>query len=165
MVGTHAIFTFSYSGGETINGRILSVDPGDKRIGIAISDPGAMFARPLTVLKHISRAVDAAQIAQLAAENQITRIIIGEALNGEGLPTPQSRHASRLAEAIREQTSIPVEMWDESGSTKAARESRILMGVSRRKRSGHLDDVAAMMILQSYLDAHTSAPELPPAGG
>lgn len=136
----------------------MSVDPGEKRIGIAISDPGGMLARPLTVVPHVSRAVDAAQIAQLAADHQAVRIIIGEALDADGLPTPQARHAARLADAIRQQTSIPVEMWDESGSTRAARESRIMMGVSRRKRSGHLDDVAAMFILQSYLDAHASHP-------
>jgi putative Holliday junction resolvase len=106
------------------------------------------------VVKHVSRAVDAAMIAALAAEHEAVRIIIGQALDTEGRPTPQARHADRLAEAIREQTSLPVELWDESGSTQAARSARIAMGVSRRKRSGHLDEIAATVILQSYLDAH-----------
>lgn len=138
-------------------GRILAVDPGDKRLGIAISDPTATLARPLLVIKHVSRQIDAAQIARLAEENEAVRIIVGWALDLDGNPTPQARSAARLAEALRLQSSLPVEMWDESGSTQAARAARISMGVSRRKRGGHLDEVAAAMILQSYLDEHREA--------
>ena len=138
-----------------MSGRTLAVDPGEKRLGIALSDPTGILARPLAVIRHVSRAVDAAQIAALAADHGAERIIIGTALDDEGLPTPQSRHAERLAEAVRLQTGLPVELWDESGSTQEARETRILQGVSRRRRSGHLDDVAAAVILQTYLDAHS----------
>ena len=134
--------------------RILAVDPGEKRIGIALSDPSGTIANPLTVLKHVSRAIDAATIAQLALEREAERIIVGQALDDENQPTPQSRRAYRLAAAIRLQTRIPVELWDESGSTQAAQAARIAMGVSRRKRSGHMDDIAATYILQTYLDAH-----------
>jgi putative holliday junction resolvase len=133
--------------------RILAVDPGDKRIGIAISDPTGTIANPLTVLKHVARPVDAAAIAQLAEEHQVGLIIVGQNLDAEGEPTLQSRKAGRLAEAIRAQASMPVEMWDESGSTKAARAARIAMGVRKSKRRGHMDDLAATVILQSYLDA------------
>jgi len=134
--------------------RILAVDPGEKRIGIALSDPSGTIANPLTVIKHVSRPLDAATIAQLASENQAGRIIVGQALDMEGRPSPQGRSAARLAEAIRGQTDLPVELWDESGSTQAARQARIALGSSRRKRSGHLDDLAATYILQTYLDAH-----------
>ncbi len=137
-----------------MNGRILAVDPGEKRIGIAISDPMGIIANPLKVVAHVSRIIDAASIAQLAVEHEAVKIIIGQALDSEGRSTPQARHAERLAEALREQTNLPVELWDESGSTQAARASRIAMGVSRRKRSGHLDEIAATIILQSYLDTH-----------
>lgn len=137
-----------------MSGRVLAVDPGEKRLGIALSDPSGTIAGPLTVLQHVSRVVDAASIAALAAEHGAERIVIGEALDADGGQTSQARHAARLAEALREQTSLPVELWDESGSTQAARASRIAMGVSRRKRSGHLDDIAATVILQFYLDAH-----------
>jgi putative holliday junction resolvase len=154
-VGPAAVLAFSYLGGETVSGRILAVDPGEKRLGIAISDPTGTIASPLTVLKHVSRVVDAAQIAQMAAEQAAVKIIIGQALDADGGLTSQARHALRLAEAVREQTSLPVELWDESGSTQAARSARIAMGVSRRKRRGHLDDIAATVILQSYLDAAT----------
>ncbi len=139
---------------RTMSGRILAVDPGEKRIGIAISDPTGVIAGPLVVLSHVSRTRDAATIASIAEERGAVRIIVGQALDEEGNPTPQARHSARLAEAIREQTSLPVELWDESGSTQEARRSRIAMGVSRRNRAGHLDEIAATVILQSYLEAH-----------
>jgi putative Holliday junction resolvase len=132
--------------------RILAIDPGDKHLGLAISDPNGIIANPLTILKHISRAIDAAAIAQLADDHQAGLILVGQALDDEGQATPQSRRAVRLAEAIQLQTSLPVQLWDESGSTQAARQARMAMGVSRRLRRGHLDDLAATVILQSYLD-------------
>lgn len=136
--------------------RILAVDPGKKRIGLAISDPSGTIANPLTILKHVSRAIDTASIAQIASERKAEHIIIGTAYDEYGDATPQSRHAERLAEALRTQTDLPVELWDESGSTQAARSASIAMGVSSRKRRqshGHLDDIAATYILQTYLDA------------
>lgn len=132
--------------------RILAIDPGEKHLGIALSDPSGIIASPLTVLKHVQRVLDAASIAQLAEEHQASLIVVGQALDDEGQPTLQSRRAELLAEAIREQSSLPVILWDESGSTQAARQARQAMGVSRRKRQGHLDDLAATVILQSYLD-------------
>ena len=134
-------------------GRVLAVDPGEKRLGIAISDPTGTIARPLTVIKHVSRVVDAATVAQLAKEQEAVRIVIGQALDADGQLTPQAWHAARFAEAVRQQTELPVELWDESGSTQAARTSRIAMGVSRKRRGGHLDQIAATVILQTYLDA------------
>jgi putative Holliday junction resolvase len=135
--------------------RILAVDPGEKRIGLALSDPSGTIASPLAVLAHRSRLVDAAAIASLALENQAELIVVGQALDDENLPTPEGRRAERLAEAIRLQTELPVVLWDESGSTQAARAARLALGASRRKRSGHLDDLAATYLLQTYLDARS----------
>ncbi len=138
--------------------RIMAVDPGDKRIGIALSDPTGVIANPLTVLAHLSRMIDAANIAALAAENEAGKIIVGQALDDENQPTPEGRKAARLAEAIRAQTSLQVELWDEYGSTQAARSAHILSGGSPRQRRqrghGHLDELAATYILQTYLDEH-----------
>jgi putative holliday junction resolvase len=131
---------------------ILAIDPGEKRIGLALSDPTGTIASPLTVLTHISYGENASRIVDLATERGAEKIVIGQALSMDGESTASSRRAGRLAGAIRAQTSIPVEFWDETGSTKAAREARIAMGVSRKKRSGHLDEIAATVILQSYLD-------------
>lgn len=137
-----------------VPGRILGVDPGEKRIGLAVSDPTQTIANPLSVVRHVSRMVDAAQIAQIAADQQAVKIVVGCPLDSEGMPGPAARRAERMAEAIRSQIDLPVELWDESGSTQAAQAARRAMGVSRKNRSGHLDEIAATVILQSYLDAH-----------
>jgi putative holliday junction resolvase len=133
--------------------RILAVDPGEKHLGIAISDPTGTIANPLMVIQHTSRALDAGQIAQLASEHEAGQIVVGQALDENGQPTPEGRRAARLAEAIRQQTDALVLLWDESGSTQEAQGARRMMGVTRRKRSGHLDDIAATVILQTYLDS------------
>ena len=83
-------------------------------------------------------------------------IVIGKSLDDDGSPTPASRRADRLAEAIRQQCDLPLHTWDESFSTQDARQARIEMGTSRQKRRGHLDDLAATVILQSYLDSRSS---------
>jgi putative Holliday junction resolvase len=134
--------------------RILAVDPGEKHIGLALSDASGTIASPLTVITHVKRSVDAAVIVGLAAEHAVDRIIIGQALDGEGNAGFRARPAQRLAEAVRTQTSLPVELWDESHSTQAARQVRIEMGVPRRQRRGHLDSLAAVIILQDYLEEH-----------
>lgn len=133
--------------------RILAVDPGQTRIGIAISDPTGTIANPLTVLAHHSRAQDAREIIALADQHAVERIIVGQPLDEYGAPTFEGRRAARLGAAIRARTDLPVVMWDESGSTKAAQEAQIALGVSRKRRQGPIDDLAATVILQSYLDA------------
>ena len=137
-----------------MSGRILCVDPGDARIGIAISDLTGTIANPLTMIRHVSRLIDAAGIAMLAQEQGAVLIVVGQPLDGDGKVGPAARKSVRTAEAIRLQTRLPVKLWDESGSTQQAREARQAMGVKRSKRSGHLDELAATVILQSYLDAH-----------
>ena len=132
--------------------KILAVDPGQKNIGLALSDELGISANPLTIIKHIKREIDAAQVAAIAAENNAERIIVGQSLDEDGKPTFEGRRSARFAKALRAQTDIPVELWDESYSTQDARQAYINMGVSRKKRRGHLDDVAAAVILQSYLE-------------
>ncbi len=134
--------------------RILAVDHGEKHIGLAISDPTATIASPLRVIEHTSRLMDAAQVANLVAENEVALIIIGQSYDEEGKPNLAGRRAAKFAEALKEQTQIPVILWDESFSTQEARATRIEMGVSRKKRGGHVDELAAVMILKSYLDAN-----------
>jgi putative Holliday junction resolvase len=134
--------------------RILAVDPGAKRIGLAISDPTGTIANPLTVIEHLSRAKDATTITEIASQHNAERIVVGQALDIEGEPTFEGRRSARLAAAIQKKTDIPVELWDESGSTQAAQQARRKMGMPRKKRAGHLDEIAATVILQTYLDAH-----------
>ena len=133
--------------------RILAVDHGEKRIGLALSDPTGTIAGPLKVIEHISRAIDAAQVADLAAQNDAALIVVGQSFDEEGRPNPAGRRAGRFADELKNQTRIPVELWDESFSTQEARSARIQLGVSRKKRAGHQDEFAAVIILQSYLEA------------
>ena len=135
--------------------RILGIDPGEKRIGIALSGPTGTIASPLKILEHVSLTVNAAVIAQLAAEHQAEKIVVGQSLNEDGTPTREGKRAARLAEALRKQCNLPVILWDESFSTQEAQAARLALNVRRRKRGGHLDDLAATVILQSYLDAHS----------
>ncbi|NQU31396.1 MAG: Holliday junction resolvase RuvX [Anaerolineae bacterium] len=134
--------------------RILAVDPGQKNIGLALSDETATIANPLTIIKHIKREIDAAQVATIATEKEAELIVIGQSLDENGKPNFEGRRSARFAKALRTQTDLPIKLWDESYSTQYARQARIQMGLSRKKRSGHLDDIAATVILQSYLDAH-----------
>lgn len=133
--------------------RVLAVDLGEKRIGLAVSDESGTIANPLMVIQHVARNVDAARVALVAAENCVGRIIIGQSFDEDGRPNLAGRRAQKFAQALRAQTDIPIEMWDESFTTRDARAARLAMGVSRRKRAGHLDDLAATVLLQDYLDS------------
>ena len=143
-------------------GRILAVDPGEKRIGLAVSDPLGMIANPLSVLEHISRDQNGQRIAAIAAEKEAVAIVVGLPLNSEGEIGPSAKRSVRLANAIRKYTDTEVILWDESGSTQAAQQAYIQMGVSRKKRRGHLDQIAATVILQSFLNT-LNPPTLPPS--
>lgn len=134
--------------------RILAVDPGSKRIGLAISDLTGTISSPLEVLQHISRLVDAARVAELAASNEVGLVVVGQSFDEDGNPSLEGRRAARFAEALKAQTAIPVVLWDESLTTQDARLARLQMGASRKDRSGHLDSLAASILLQSYLIAN-----------
>ena len=132
--------------------RILAVDHGEKRIGLALSDPTATIASPLQVIKHTTRLMDAAQVANLASENDVKLIIIGQSFDEEGSPNLAGRRAANFADVLKEQTDIPIELVDESFSTQDARSTVIEMGLPRKKRKGHHDALAAVMILRSYIE-------------
>jgi len=136
--------------------RILAVDPGEKRIGLAISDPTGTIANPLTVIRHTSRLNDATRIAQMVTFHEVDLIVIGQSLDENGQPTFEGRRTCRFAGVLQTQTDTPIILWDEGFSTQDARLARINMNVSRKKRSGHLDELAATVILQSYLDVQAS---------
>lgn len=125
--------------------RILAVDPGDKRHGLAISDPTGLIARPLLVLEHTSRAADAREIILAAENHEAGMILVGIPYDSEGMPGPQARKALRLVEALCETATIPILTWHESGSTQAA--------LQIHKADQLLDARAAAVILQEYLNA------------
>ncbi len=138
--------------------RVLAVDHGQKNLGLAISDETGMLARPLLILPHISKLIDAAQIAEQAVRLEAQRIIVGVSYDEEGLPNPAGRRAINFLEALKLQTELPVELWDESLTTQDAQSVRAASGAPKKKRIGHLDDVAAAVLLQDYLDQHPINP-------
>lgn len=133
--------------------RVLAVDHGEKNIGLAVSDETGTLARPLGVIRHISKAADAAQVAERAQREQADLIIVGVSYDEDGTPNLAGRRAIRFAETLRAQTSLPVTLWDESLTTHDARAARLAAGASRKRRTGHLDEWAAAVLLQDYLDS------------
>ncbi len=132
----------------------MAIDPGTERIGVAISDMTATIANPLTVIKHVQRTKDAEQIISIAVENSVKLIVVGQAFYSNGEPNPSGRKSARLAVVIKQMTDIPVILWDEFESTQRAKKAREEMGVKKKHRMTHMDDLAATIILQSYLDSH-----------
>ncbi len=144
-----------YNASEMVNkkpGRILAVDWGLKRIGLAVSDPTQTIAYPLDVIRHTSRSEDAEHIKKIALEKNATRIIMGAMKDEENRLSPSGRSAERLAEEIRRLAEIPVSLFPEDETTISARKEALKMGLPRKKRRGHLDSLAASIILQNYLD-------------
>ena len=136
--------------------RLLALDVGERRIGVAVSDPTGTLARPLTTITRASRQADFETIAQLAAEYEVERLIVGLPLSLDGTEGPQAQQTRRYAERLALALAAPIELWDERYSSVTA--IQILRGKSKRRRRarGEIDAVAAAVFLQSYLDAHRS---------
>lgn len=144
-----------------IEGRLLGIDHGLKRIGLAVSDASGLVARELTVIKRKSKAEDFAKINHIAAEQRVIALVVGLPTNYEAAPgTHTQADTVRLwVERLRETTTLPVVLWDEQLSSEDARE---LARHQRRKPTEPIDDLAARVILQSYLDAVRDGMAAPP---
>ncbi len=143
-------------------GRILALDVGDRRVGIAVSDETQTLARSLTVLHRRSKAQDFEALARLVRQHAVTAIVVGLPLSQEGAEGQQARRIRRYAEALGEALTAqgldtPLVFHDESRSTVTAAEVMIASGRKRRDRRRRLDAVAAAVILQDYLDAKARA--------
>lgn len=136
--------------------RILGLDVGTARIGVALSDPLGMTAQPLEVIVR-KKTDPATRIRELIEEYEIQRIVVGQpyTLSGdEGLAT--AAVGSFVAD-LKKHVSVPIELWDERMSTAQAERMMISGGARREKRKQSVDKVAASLILQSYLDAHAAS--------
>ena len=133
--------------------RVLSIDHGEKRIGVAVSDETGTLASPLMIISHASRLMDAKRIANLAAEKQAGLILVGQSLDEQGVPNLAGRRAGRFAEVLKKHTAIPVKLWDESLTTQDALIARAKMKKPIGKNRQRVDDLAAALLLQSYLEA------------
>lgn len=132
--------------------KVLGVDHGNVRIGIAISDESGSLARPLTIISHVSRMKDAESVQLMAEEQGCGRIVVGIPYDLDGSEGPRARSVLRFVDQLKNLCQIPVTTWDESFSTQKTIETSILLGKKRSSRQLPSDDKAAAMILQSYLD-------------
>lgn len=134
-------------------GAIMALDLGEKRIGVAISDPLRMIATPHRVVKRRSRKEDFATYCQIIAESSITLVVVGLPLMLDGTDSQQTTWVRNYSAEMAEVISVPVEFWDEGFTTVQAEAALKAGGVRRKKLRDRVDAVAATLILQSYLDA------------
>ena len=133
--------------------RVLGLDLGTRRTGVAVSDPTGTIATPLLTIPHQSSRRELDRIADLCRAHAITRIVVGWPRNMDGSVGPAARRAEEFAEELRRVLRLPVDLWDERLSTVAS-ERALLQGDVRRSRRRDLRDrVAAALILQAYLSA------------
>jgi putative Holliday junction resolvase len=134
-------------------GRLLGLDIGHRRIGIAVSDPLRMLASPQG---YIAVGADGGlrEVCALVKQLGIIRIIVGLPLAMDGRERDAAQEVRAWVERLCERVRVPVEMWDERLSTTAAERALLESGMRREKRKLRRDSVAAALILQSYLDAH-----------
>jgi putative Holliday junction resolvase len=130
----------------------LGIDHGNARIGIAISDPTGTLARPYQVINHTSRNADAVVVAEIARAENCQVIVVGLPLDADGSVGPRARSVNRFIEELHTLTNLPVIAWDESYSTQDAIRASIARGEGKKKRRTDLDDQAAAIILQNFLD-------------
>ncbi|MGA7910384.1 MAG: Holliday junction resolvase RuvX [Candidatus Dormiibacterota bacterium] len=132
--------------------RTLAVDPGTKRVGIAVSDPTGTIAQALTTIDAAPATSLASRLARIASEQGAGRIVVGMPRRMDGSYGPEAKAARDLADGIRRASGLPVELVDERLTTVAAERSLLEGGVRRAKRRQTVDRVAATILLQSHLD-------------
>jgi putative Holliday junction resolvase len=136
-------------------GRILALDLGRKRIGVAVSDELGIAAQGLPNLERKNKRTDLAAVFALAEHWGARLILLGNPLNMSGQEGPQSRWVQEFAEALRKHCSIPVTLWDERLTTVEATRVLRQSGISLEKRAAAVDRLSAVILLQSYLDSLT----------
>ena len=138
----------------------MGLDPGERRIGVAVSDELGLLASPLCILERRSWAVDIPALADLARAHGVAEIVVGHPKTLRGEIGPQARRAERFASELSRAVDVPVRLWDERYSTAEASE---LLSRGRKRPAGRgrapvrVDSAAAAVILQGYLDARRSS--------
>jgi putative Holliday junction resolvase len=131
---------------------VLAIDPGSRRVGLALSDPTETIAQPLATIDAEPQETLVARLADMARRHEAGRILVGLPRRLDGSFGPEAQAARKLADAIREAAGVPVELVDERLTTAQAERSMIAGGVRRARRRSTIDRVAATLLLQSHLD-------------
>ncbi|MBM7556057.1 Holliday junction resolvase RuvX [Halanaerobacter jeridensis] len=133
--------------------RIMGLDIGDKKTGVALSDPLELTAQGKTVLEFDSTKEQLEYIEGLVEQYNVDEIVIGLPKNMNGSLGPRAKKVLGIIEQLKEKVEVPVKKWDERLSTSAAEKTLIEADMSRAKRKDVIDKMAAVVILQNYLDS------------
>ncbi len=132
--------------------RVMGLDVGDRRIGVALSDALGLTAQRLTVLTRQHASVDAKMIGALANQHGVETIVVGLPLTMRGEQGTQAKRVASFVETLRRSTAVPIQWIDERLTTVQGERALLETGASRRKRKQVIDQVAAQLILQQFLD-------------
>lgn len=138
--------------------RFMGLDVGKARIGVAVSDETGLIARGIATLQRTSRTKDFEVLARLVEENEVRHVVVGNPLNMDGTTGKQSLHMRSFVERLRSVLPVEVSLWDERLSSFAAEQLLIERGRHWSKRKQDIDRLAAVVILQDFLDHHNSTP-------
>ncbi len=133
-------------------GALLGLDPGEKRIGVAVSDTGRMIASSLGTVTRTKFAADAEAILAFYDQRRCVGLVIGLPLNMDGTPGPRTARARKFGNRLKARYNLPVDMVDERLTTVLARNALTEAGVSGRRQKPQLDRQAAALILQAFLN-------------
>lgn len=136
--------------------RVLGLDVGDRRIGVALSDETGTLASGLDTIVRVGPRQDLETIAELVRAHGATEVVVGLPLNMDGTVGPQAEKVNALIDGLRKRVSVPVQAWDERLTTVEAHEQLRKAGVSWSQRAALIDKVSAVIILQEYLDQRRS---------
>lgn len=132
--------------------RVLGLDVGDKTIGVALSDEFGWTAQGLEVIRRTKIDEDLTRLMVIIKENNVEQVVVGLPKNMNGTIGPRAELIKEFAEILKQKSSLPIIFWDERLTTVAAERTLIEADVSRKKRKQVIDKMAAMLILQGYLD-------------
>jgi len=136
--------------------RILGLDVGDKRIGVAVSDELGKIALPVQTIQRTSAPKDFRVISEIADQYEATSIVVGLPIRLDGTSSPQTEKVREFIKQLKRHVPIPVVSWDERLTTTTAEASLIEADVSRKARRKIIDSVAAQIMLQHFLDCSSS---------
>lgn len=134
--------------------RILGLDLGERRIGVALSDPLGLTAQRLTLLERRNASADIEALRELVKQHAVETIVVGLPLTMRGEHGIQAQKVSAFADRLRLELSVPVQLVDERLTTVQGERALLATNASRRKRKETIDQVAAQLILQQFLDRY-----------
>ncbi|CAM4368783.1 Holliday junction resolvase RuvX [Paenibacillus tarimensis] len=135
--------------------RVMGLDYGDRRIGVAVSDAFRWTAQGLGVVAKRHDSGELEEIAGLVKEHEVSEIVVGLPKNMNGTIGPRGEICIAFAQSLREKLNLPVHLWDERLTTVSAERTLLEADISRKKRKQVVDKMAAALILQNFLDSNT----------